>query len=100
MRLKPHILALASILAIGSSVAPSGPARAGDGFARYLRQQARVRDQARLLEQTRVRDQARLLEQGQARNRSSAPKSAGVTSRPGTVSHSARPGTTRSPSTR
>jgi hypothetical protein len=47
MRLTRHVLALASLLVIGGSAATSGPTSAGDGCARYLRQQARDREQAR-----------------------------------------------------
>jgi hypothetical protein len=88
MRLKLHVLALASILVIGGVAATSGPTSAGDGFARYLQQQARDRKQARLHEQAR------------SKNRSSTPKSAGAHSTASTGSSSARPGTRSSPSTR
>src|SRR5262245_57669007 len=73
MRLKRHGLALASLLVIGGLAATSGPTSAGDGCARYLRQQARDREQARW------------------KNRSSTPKSAGAYSRASTIWRSTRP---------
>ena len=51
MRLERQASALASLLVIGGFAATSGPTSAGDGFARYLRPQARDREQARLCEQ-------------------------------------------------
>jgi hypothetical protein len=47
MRLIRHEMALASLLVIGGSATTSGPNSAGDGCARYLRQHARDREQAR-----------------------------------------------------
>jgi hypothetical protein len=79
MRLKRHVLAVTSLLVIGGLAATSGPSSAGDGFARYLRQQARDREQARLREQARWKD------------RSSTPKSAGAYSRASTIWRSTRP---------
>ena len=79
MRLTPHVLALASLLVIGGFAATSDPTSAGDGCARYLRQQARDRQQARLREQARWK------------NRSSTPKSAGAYSRASTIWRSTRP---------
>ena len=46
MRLERQASALASLLVIGGFAATSGPTSAGDGFARYLRPQARDREQA------------------------------------------------------
>jgi hypothetical protein len=92
MRRKLPLLALMTILVIGGLVATSGPASAGDGYARHLQQQARDREKARLHDQARLRDQARARQQAPSRNRSSAPKSAGA-SKAGTAWRSIRPGT-------
>ena len=59
MRFRLGKMALAGILAIGVSATETGRASAGDGFARYLVDQARQREQARLKEQTRLRSQRR-----------------------------------------
>ncbi len=56
-------MALASALAIGVSAAGTRQAWAGDGFARYLVQQARQQEQARLRDQARLRTQRRHREQ-------------------------------------
>jgi hypothetical protein len=93
MRLKLYALALASILTMGGLAATSGPASAGDGFARYLQQQKRDRDRAIAREKARLRQQALL------RSRSSTPKSAGARMA-SPVSRSARPGATSLPSAR
>jgi hypothetical protein len=101
MRRKLHVLALASILVIGGLAATSGPISAGDGFARYLQQQARDREQARAREQAHAREQARAREQAAlSRSRSFTPKSVGARPKATTVSRPARPGTTSSPSAR
>jgi hypothetical protein len=44
-------------LVIGGLGATSGPNAAGDGFARYLRQQSRDREHARLREHARWKNQ-------------------------------------------
>jgi hypothetical protein len=57
------MMALAGALAIGGSAAETRQAWAGDGFARYLMQQAREREQERLRDQARLRNQRRRREQ-------------------------------------
>ena len=48
-----HVLTPPSLFLVGGSAATAGPTSAGDGCARYLRQQARDREDARLHEQVR-----------------------------------------------
>jgi hypothetical protein len=86
MRPALQAVALTSMLVIGGMIATSGPALAGDGFARYQQQQARLREQARVREQPRIREQAR------AKNASSLPKSTGARPTTGYVSTPSRPG--------
>ena len=74
-----HVLAPPSVFLAGGLAATSGPTSAGDGCARYLRQQARDREDARLREQARWK------------NRSATPKSPGAHSRKGAIWRSTRP---------
>jgi hypothetical protein len=66
-------------LVTGGSAATSGPTSAGNGCARYLRQQARDREDARL------RDQAR------RNNQWATPKSPGAHSRKSAISRLTHP---------
>jgi len=68
-----------SPLVTGGLAATSGPTSAGNGCARYLRQQARDREDARLREQTRWK------------NQSATPKSPGAHSRKSAIRRSTRP---------
>jgi hypothetical protein len=81
MRFRLGKMALAGILAIGVSATETRRASAGDGFARYLLQQARQREQARLQEQTRLRNQRR--DRGQSNRVVAAAPLASIRVRPG-----------------
>ena len=59
LRLKRRVLVLASLLVIGGLAATSGSTSAGDGFARYLRQQSRDCEHARDYEHARDCEPAR-----------------------------------------
>ena len=74
-----HVLTPPSLFLIGGLAATSGPTSAGDGCARYLRQQARDREDARLREQARWK------------NRSATPKSPGAHFRKSAIWRSTRP---------
>jgi hypothetical protein len=56
MKLKLHVLALASLVVIGGSVVTSGPSSAGDGFLRYVQQRARLEERSRQRKSARVEE--------------------------------------------
>jgi hypothetical protein len=86
MRPKLYVLALATLLTISGLMATPRTTSAGDGFARYRQQQARLREQAHL------RGQGRLPEQARWRSLSTTPKWAVAQPKAGKSPGPARPG--------